>query len=72
MTSPDDGPLSPLPTGAETRAPLPSRLESLAGTARDNAKAAASENTHRAYAADWRHYAGWARRHGLAALPPHP
>ena len=49
---------------------LPTHLEGLAETARDSAKAAASENTRRAYASDWRHYTGWARRQGLPALPP--
>ena len=56
----------------KTRDRLPTHLESLAETARDYAKAAASENTRRAYASDWRHYTGWARRQGLAALPPDP
>jgi len=52
------------------RAALPGRLRRLAETARDYAKAAASENTRRAYASDWRHFNGWTRRHGLTALPP--
>ena len=52
--------------------PLPSRLEPLAETARDYARAATSPNTNRAYAADWRHYCAWARRQGLEALPPSP
>jgi len=51
---------------------LHGRLEGLAETARDYAKASSSENTRKAYASDWRHYTGWARRHGLAALPPDP
>jgi len=70
VTSPDDEPLSPLPMPAKPRGRLPHHLEDLAETARDYAKAAASENTRRAYASDWRHYTGWARRHGLPALPP--
>jgi integrase len=49
---------------------LPTHLEGLAETARDYAKAAASQNTRRAYASDWRHFNGWTRRHGLTALPP--
>jgi integrase len=49
---------------------VPTHLEGLAETARDYAKAAASQNTRRAYASDWRHYTGWARRQGLPALPP--
>ena len=51
---------------------LPAHLESLANKARDYAKAASSENTRRAYAADWRHYQAWARRQNLPALPPDP
>ena len=53
-------------------ASLPSRLEPLAETARDYARAATSQNTRRAYGADWRHYRAWARRQGLKALPPDP
>ena len=53
-------------------APLPSRLAPLAETARDYARAATSQNTNRAYAADWRHYYAWARRQNLPALPPDP
>ena len=51
---------------------LPVHLEPLARTARDYARAATAENTRKAYAADWRDYTGWARRHGLPALPPDP
>src|SRR5271170_2459253 len=49
---------------------LPGQLQNLAETARDYAKASASENTRKAYGSDWRHFSGWARRHGLPALPP--
>ena len=51
---------------------LPGRLQNLAETARDYAQASASENTRKAYGSDWRHFSGWARRHGLPALPPDP
>ena len=51
---------------------LPAHLEDLAEKARDYAKAASSENTRRAYAADWRHYQAWTRRQNLPALPPDP
>ena len=61
---------SPVPAGANSA--LPAHLEGLAETARDYAKASRSENTRKAYASDWRHYTGWARRHGLTALPPNP
>jgi integrase len=53
-------------------APLPSRLAPLAEAARDYARAATSQNTNRAYAADWRHYCAWARRQNLPALPADP
>ena len=36
------------------------------------AKASSSENTRNAYGSDWRHFSGWARRHGLPALPSDP
>lgn len=45
-------------------------LETLAGKARDYARNARAENTRRAYAADWRHYALWCARRGVAELPP--
>jgi integrase len=54
------------------RAPLPAKFEPLVETARAYARAATSENTNRAYAADWRHFAAWARRQNLPALPPDP
>ena len=62
-----------LPQGEQPGgAPLPAKLEPLVETARDYARAAASQNTNRAYAADWRHYCAWARRQNLPALPPDP
>ena len=51
---------------------LPGPLQNLAETARDYAKASSSDNTRKAYGSDWRHFSGWARRHGLPALPPDP
>ena len=39
-------------------------LDRLVDTARDYARAATAENTHKAYAADWKHFARWCRRHG--------
>jgi integrase len=58
--------------GAPRLAGPPARLEGLAQTARDYAKASSSANTLRAYAADWRHYCAWARRQNLPALPADP
>ena len=50
-------------------APLPAKLEPLVETARAYARAATSQNTNRAYAADWRDYLRWRARQGLAARP---
>jgi integrase len=58
--------------GREASAPAlrtSAKLQNLAERARDYAEASSSENTRRAYAADWRHYSGWTRRHGLPAVP---
>jgi integrase len=47
-------------------------LDRLVDTARDYARAAASENTLRAYARDWAHFTRWCRMKGAAPLPPSP
>jgi hypothetical protein len=39
-------------------------LDRLVDTARDYAKASTAENTNKAYAADWKHFDRWCRRHG--------
>ena len=39
-------------------------LDRLVDTARDYAKASTAENTNKAYAADWKHFTRWCRRHG--------
>jgi integrase len=64
--------IGPAPDPAAGSARLPGRLQNLAETARDYAKASSAENTRKAYGSDWRHFSGWARRHGLPALPPDP
>jgi integrase len=51
---------------------LPAHLEKLADRARGYVEAASSANTRKAYASDWRHFTGWCRRHGLAAVPAYP
>jgi len=63
-----------LATGAEapSPAPLDPRLARLAETAKSYARAARSENTARAYDADWRHFASWLRRNGFSESPPKP
>jgi len=43
-------------------------LDRLVDTARDYAKASTAENTNKAYAADWKHFARWCRRHGADPL----
>src|SRR6056297_1412547 len=45
-------------------------LNRLVDTARDYARAAASENTLRAYAKDWTHFSRWCRLKGTEPLPP--
>ena len=63
--------------GSETTA-LPSSvagsgaLDRLVDTARDYARQAASENTLKAYAKDWTHFARWCRMKGTEPLPPSP
>ncbi|MFU8866184.1 MAG: tyrosine-type recombinase/integrase [Rhodobacterales bacterium] len=47
-------------------------LDRLVGTARDYARAAASENTLKAYAKDWAHFTRWCRMKGAETLPPSP
>ncbi len=47
-------------------------LDRLVETARDYARAAASENTRLAYAKDWAHFARWCRMRGADPLPPSP
>ena len=47
-------------------------LDRLADTARDYAKHAASDNTLRAYAKDWAHFARWCRMRNTDPLPPSP
>ncbi|WP_417525626.1 tyrosine-type recombinase/integrase [Marinovum sp.] len=47
-------------------------LDRLVDTARDYARAAASENTLKAYARDWAHFTRWCRMRGAEPLPPSP
>ena len=81
----DAGPQEPLPrktaaspsdkmslTGPSNSPGRSGHLQDLAARARDYAKASSSDNTRKAYAADWRHYSAWARRQNLPALPPDP
>ena len=47
-------------------------LDRLIDTARDYARAAASDNTLKAYAKDWAHFTRWCRMKGAEPLPPSP
>lgn len=47
-------------------------LDRLVDTARHYARAAASDNTLKAYAKDWAHFTRWCRMKGAEALPPSP
>lgn len=47
-------------------------LDRLVDTARDYARAAASDNTLKAYAKDWAHFGRWCRMKGVELLPPSP
>ncbi|OCX56615.1 integrase [Thioclava sp. SK-1] len=47
-------------------------LDRLVDTARAYARAAASDNTLRAYAKDWAHFTRWCRMKGTDPLPPSP
>ena len=53
------------------RPPSP-HLTALSEKARDYARNARSDNTRRAYDADWRQFAAWLRRQGFDPLPPDP
>lgn len=67
MPDPHDPAPSPAPLDSPSLA-----LRDLAARATGYAEAASSANTRRAYAADWRHFAGWARREGLDLDQPDP
>jgi integrase len=75
---PEGAPIEAQGSGANPPALLPSagrlsgRLAALAETAKAYARAAQADNTQRAYSADWRHFASWLRRQGLAETPPDP
>ena len=69
MTDESGGAVPPSPAPPDHRPPA---LRDLAERARGYAEAASSANTRRAYASDWKHFAGWCRREGLDALAPDP
>ena len=65
-----------LPENAPADMALPSHLpgsgtlDRLVETARDYARSAASDNTLKAYKADWTHFTRWCRIRGSEPLPP--
>jgi integrase len=67
-----------IPQGESDAIALPSHvassgaLDRLVDTARDYARAAASDNTLKAYAKDWAHFTRWCRMKGAEPLPPSP
>ena len=65
----DGGAPSVLATVVGTPGGLPAALDALGERARTFLDAARSANTHRAYRADWQHFAAWCADHGLTALP---
>lgn len=50
----------------------PSLAKKLTDGARDDKEPVISANTRRAYAADWKHFCGWARSRNFEILPPDP
>ena len=75
-TSPDEdserGPSSDAALSLPTFVAGSGTLDRLVDTARDYARAAASDNTLKAYAKDWAHFARWCRMKGTDPLPPSP
>ncbi|MDR3488036.1 MAG: tyrosine-type recombinase/integrase [Bradyrhizobium sp.] len=68
-----EGPTDSVPAVATAPSPaLPAHLEPLATRARSYAEASSSANTRKAYASDWKHFAGWCRRQGIDAFNPDP
>lgn len=61
-----------LPSAVMDATALSAQLERLADRARSYVEAASSTNTRKAYASDWKHFAGWCRRQNLSSLPPDP
>lgn len=69
---------APADTNNDASIALPSHvagsgnLDRLVGSARAYANAATAQNTNKAYAADWKHFARWCRLKGIDPLPPSP
>ncbi|MBY6142088.1 tyrosine-type recombinase/integrase [Leisingera daeponensis] len=76
--TPDDAPVDERDQASSKTISLPAHvagsgtLDRLVDTARGYAEASAAENTHKAYAADWKHFARWCRLKGTDPLPPSP
>jgi len=67
-----DGASSALAVTAAAAAGLLATLDELGDQARAFLDAARSENTHRAYRADWAHFTAWCADRALAPLPAAP
>lgn len=65
-------PSPPMAPDVAAQSVLSPQLEDLAGRARRYVEAASSPNTRRAYASDWKQFAGWCRRQGISAVEPDP
>ena len=78
LDAPDGNERDERATPTEASIALPSdvagsgTLDRLVENARDYAKASTAENTNKAYAADWKHFARWCRLKGTDPLPPSP
>ncbi|WP_147179446.1 MULTISPECIES: tyrosine-type recombinase/integrase [Alphaproteobacteria] len=68
----ENGAVSPAELSVPTAPPPLAHLQDLTERARAYVEAASSANTRRAYASDWKHFAAWCRRQGLALVPPAP
>jgi integrase len=74
----EDNAAPPTPQGESDAIALPSHvagsgtLDRLVDTARDYARTAVSDNTLKAYAKDWAHFARWCRMKGTDPLSPSP
>lgn len=67
---PEQDPTAPITLPADVAGS--GSLDRLVDTARDYARAAVSNNTLKAYAADWKHYTRWCRMKGAEPVPPSP
>lgn len=65
---PTNGASAPLPDQDRTGLAGSGALDQFMETARNNAKVSTTENTIKAYAADWKNFVRWCRRHRTERL----